>query len=487
MVLWNKLWVNFTLLLCFGRPLLVFLVFVCTLWLMLSGLVWGYVLGLGTLIGAMITDWGHGILAKKYIPDSRLAPVVDRMMDRLVASIVFPLLAAGMVWRYALLERLGQANEVERLHMVFVLGLSVLVLVRDQLVQFLRNISQRVQEEGEFRTLGRWRMLAFYPMAVLIYGHAFWSPAWQAQLETSSWLEALPIRMWFLLEIGFLILCVASVTLHLRLYTSHALARITGDDKELRRRILSVIPNSFTLLNATLGISAVVFTSFGLLREATLLLMGAGLFDRLDGMVARRLGLADHYGTRRLGVVLDDVSDAISFCFAPAAIFYMTLFSLPEGRALGWWVPALAIFYASAGILRLVMFTLDSSPVEGFFKGMPTLGGAGMVMAPLVVLDQADATLLGLNPQSWILFCILGLLAGAVMMNSYSLHYPHIGRFFERTTVTGWVLGMVVLAGVWTPYFGFILLGLALFYLCSPLISYMMDALQALLKQRAAR
>ena len=345
MAVLSMLWVNLTLLLCFCRPLLVFITFGSALWVMFSGVVFGYLLGLGTLIAAMVSDWLQWLLARKYIPESKLVPVIDRMMDRLVISIVFPLLGAGMVWHYALLEKLGEATVLARLHMVFVLGLSALVLVRDQLVIFLRNMSQSAQEEGEFHTVGRWRMLAFYPMAVLIYAHGFLSPVWETNFGWWAWIGALPLRFWFFLEISFLILCVASITLHLRRYTAQALARITGDDEELRRRILAVIPNSLTLLNAALGIAAVIFARFGLLREATLLLMGAGLFDRLDGMVARRLGLADNYGTRRLGVLFDDISDAISFCFAPAMIFYIVLSDLPIGQDWGIWLTVLAFFY----------------------------------------------------------------------------------------------------------------------------------------------
>ncbi len=483
MAVLNALWVNFTLLLCFGRPLLVLATFGGTLWVMISGLWWGYVLGLGTLMGAMVFDWLHWILSNKYIPDSKLVPVVNRMMDRLVISIVFPLLGAGMVWRYALLERLGQASAIERLHMVFVLGLSVLVLVRDQLVLFLLKMSQQAQEEGELRAVGRWRMLAFYPIAVLIYANAFWSPVWETSLSWWTWVGKIPVRFWFFLEISFLILCVASVTLHLRKYTANALERITGDDEDLRLRILSVVPNSFTLLNAVLGILAVVFANFGLLREAMLLLLGAGMFDRLDGFVARRLGLTNDSGPRQLGVWLDILSDTISFCIAPALIFYITLSAIPEGQALGIWIPMLAALYALAGVWRLIMFAIGPSAEPGFFRGMPTPGGAGMVVAPLVVLEYMVSGRWSFGTQNWVLVCIGSLLVGAVMMSACRVRYLHIGRLLGRKTSLSWISGLGIVIGMWTPYFGFILMAYGFIYLISPLFTRSISSAEAIVEE----
>ena len=136
-------------------------------------------------------------------------------------------------------------------------------------------------------------------------------------------------------------------------------------NERLRRRILAFFPNAFTVMNAIMGLLAVFFAYQGRLRAVYLFMIGAALFDKLDGAVARRLGLTEPLPTEsngersiKLGAILDDISDTISFCIAPAWIFYITLssFSVPviQKIPLGW----VAWFYALLGISRLIYFHL---------------------------------------------------------------------------------------------------------------------------------
>ena len=48
----------------------------------------------------------------------------------------------------------------------------------------------------------------------------------------------------------------------------------------------------------------------------------------------------------------------------------------------GW----IAVFYALMGVGRLVYFTLDKTPIPGFFKGLPTPAGAMLVLASVLRL-----------------------------------------------------------------------------------------------------
>jgi phosphatidylserine synthase len=84
-------------------------------------------------------------------------------------------------------------------------------------------------------------------------------------------------------------------------------------------------------MNAMMGLLAVFFAYQGRIREASLFLIGAALFDKLDGAVARKLGLTEPLDEEKpkkaisFGALLDDISDTVSFCIAPAWIFYITL------------------------------------------------------------------------------------------------------------------------------------------------------------------
>ena len=228
-----------------------------------------------------------------------------------------------------------------------------------------------------------------------------------------------------------------------------------------------------------MGLLAVFFAYQGSVREASLFLIGAALFDKLDGAVARRLGLTEPFPDQgrqpviNLGGLLDDISDAVSFCIAPAWIFYIVLAGFPDpviqGLPLGW----VAWLYALLGICRLIYFTLDKNPIPGFFKGMPTPAAAMLVMAPMIVFAQAVA-----DASEWTRF--LGILSfgltilTGVLMNIYPIRYLHLGRFMSRHPWFGRVT-LVGLCSVFTPYYGLVCLAYMLMYALSPVFTWRID------------
>ncbi len=143
-----------------------------------------------------------------------------------------------------------------------------------------------------------------------------------------SWLGAIPIQQLFFLEILFLIINFGSIAGYCRKYGTACLDDLCLNDEVLRRRILAVFPNVLTIMNALMGVLAILFAYRGRVQEAYLILLGAGFFDKIDGAVARKLGLTNPLPSAKpkkynitLGGVLDDVSDTVSFCIAPAVIF----------------------------------------------------------------------------------------------------------------------------------------------------------------------
>lgn len=468
---------NISAVLVFSRPLLVFAAFVSALWLMFSGAPAAYVLGVTCLLLSMVFDWVDGWFAARFIPHSRLGPLADRMLDRLVLSIIFPVLGAGMLWRYSRLVTVDALTDQRHhlLHALFVLGLCVIVLMRDQIAAFLRSFARRRTMELEPAELTRLRTLVFSPMAVLLYAYAFYQPA-EAPFTVYrylTWIDLLPLRVWFVLESVFLVINVASVSLLIRRYGPLALEELTGDDERLRRRILAVIPNALTLINGLLGITAMIFATQGRVREAVFVLVGAALFDRLDGALARRLGLTEPLsdaqpGHWQVGAVLDDISDAVSFALAPAVIFYYVLVALPGVTLEPMLLSALALLYGLAGVARLLYFTLDRHPIPGFFKGMPVPAAALLVTAPVEIAAHAaerGSTLVGL----WAAMSAVVLIVAAVAMNLYPVRYLHVGRLLSRKPRLLWVSALAALVAVFTPVFGWMLLVLSLVYLLSPL------------------
>jgi CDP-diacylglycerol--serine O-phosphatidyltransferase len=139
-----------------------------------------------------------------------------------------------------------------------------------------------------------------------------------------------------------------------------------------------MVPNILTLLALCAGMTAIRFALDGNFQGAVYAIIVAGVFDGLDGRVARMLK-----ATSQFGAELDSLSDFVSFGVAPAAVVY--LWTMSELHSVGW---AIVLLYAVCCALRLARFNTQlsaepSSPPAGFFTGVPAPGGAGLVMMPM--------------------------------------------------------------------------------------------------------
>ncbi|HEU0215847.1 MAG TPA: CDP-diacylglycerol--serine O-phosphatidyltransferase [Stellaceae bacterium] len=139
-----------------------------------------------------------------------------------------------------------------------------------------------------------------------------------------------------------------------------------------------LVPNILTLLALCAGMTAIRFALNGNFQGAVYAIIVAGVFDGLDGRVARMLKATSHFGAE-----LDSLSDFVSFGVAPAAVMY--LWTMSSLHSVGW---AIVLIYAVCCALRLARFNTQvsaepSSAPAGFFTGVPAPGGAGLVMMPM--------------------------------------------------------------------------------------------------------
>jgi CDP-diacylglycerol--serine O-phosphatidyltransferase len=139
-----------------------------------------------------------------------------------------------------------------------------------------------------------------------------------------------------------------------------------------------MVPNVLTLLALCAGMTAMRFAMGGNFVGAVFAIIAAGIFDGLDGRIARLL-----QSTSSFGAELDSLSDFISFGVAPAAVLY--LWSLSHLEGLGW---AIALLYAVCCALRLARFNIEAGAagpahLAPFFTGVPAPAGAGLVMVPM--------------------------------------------------------------------------------------------------------
>ncbi|MGE0723869.1 MAG: CDP-diacylglycerol--serine O-phosphatidyltransferase [Alphaproteobacteria bacterium] len=149
-----------------------------------------------------------------------------------------------------------------------------------------------------------------------------------------------------------------------------------------------MIPNVLTVLALAAGMTAIRFGLEGRWDLAIGMIVVAGVFDGLDGRIARLIG-----GSSGFGAQLDSLSDVIAFGVAPGVLVYH--FSIKALGGLGWVV---ALVYVVCCALRLARFNtkLDDPdmPAWGynFFNGVPAPAGAGLAILPMIANQQFPGT-----------------------------------------------------------------------------------------------
>jgi CDP-diacylglycerol--serine O-phosphatidyltransferase len=170
--------------------------------------------------------------------------------------------------------------------------------------------------------------------------------------------------------------------------------------------IRSLFPNVLTLIALCAGLTSVKFALQGRWETAVIFIAVAGVFDALDGRMARLLK-----GTSKFGAELDSLSDVISFGVAPALVMY--LWALRDLKGAGW---VLALAFAVCCALRLARFnTAEENPAapswsKSYFVGLPAPGGAGLALMPLVVSLHLENNMFRIPALCGVIFAIVSFL-----------------------------------------------------------------------------
>lgn len=139
-------------------------------------------------------------------------------------------------------------------------------------------------------------------------------------------------------------------------------------------KIKAQLANGITLLNLSFGIIAILIILKGYTHMSLLFIFLAALFDRFDGMVARKYNAESDFGKE-----LDSLCDLVSFGVAPALLIYQTiLFEMPRMGMM------LTILYILCGAIRLARYNVKE--FDGVFYGIPiTVAGVAMTLSSLLV------------------------------------------------------------------------------------------------------
>jgi CDP-diacylglycerol---serine O-phosphatidyltransferase len=209
----------------------------------------------------------------------------------------------------------------------------------------------------------------------------------------------------------------------------------------LQRGVI-IVPSALTIANLFFGIWAIVSAASGNFTRAAWLIVFAGLFDMLDGRVAR----VTKTGTR-FGEELDSLVDAISFGVAPALIVFFLF--LNDGT----WGWIAAFFYVSSAVVRLARFNVEQAGhAKVSFHGLPS-PSAGMTLATFYPFSQTAFYRTYLTQWAWPeLITGLMIVLGMLMMSH--VLYPVVPKFGFRTRrgiVNGLFMLSCIIAAILIP------------------------------------
>lgn len=170
-------------------------------------------------------------------------------------------------------------------------------------------------------------------------------------------------------------------------------------------RKIYIVPNLVTTANLFCGFASIIQSIHGEFITAAWLLIAAGVFDMLDGRIARMAK-----ATSAFGVEYDSMADLISFGLAPAILMYQWALE-PMGRLgmLG------AFLYVTCAALRLARFNVNTTTVsKAFFQGVASPIAAGCITT-LVIFQNAtgfptDETFIKRNILALVLTVVIGTL-----------------------------------------------------------------------------
>jgi len=203
------------------------------------------------------------------------------------------------------------------------------------------------------------------------------------------------------------------------------------------------LPSFVTLLSIACGFGSIVISVDNApvgapedYRLAAILLVLAGVFDALDGFVARATNTQSAFG-----VQLDSIADVMNFGCAPGLLLYCYGFAQmsaahPTLVRMG----GLACFvFVACGALRLARFNVMVGKSDPrYFVGMPITAGAACVAAVVVAWPEPVWTM----GQAFMVMALM-IAVGTLMVST--VRFPS-SKQSKKTMLVGVVVGLVLLA-----------------------------------------
>ncbi len=189
-------------------------------------------------------------------------------------------------------------------------------------------------------------------------------------------------------------------------------------------------------MNLFSGFFAIVKAADGDYMAATWLIVLAGIFDALDGAMARLTN-----STSEFGVELDSLADVVSFGAAPSFILYSAFFRQWETIGV-----VIASLPALCGALRLARFNVQLVGFDkDYFRGLPIPSAAYVLISYLVFYHlPAD----GLLPAAAKPALLTSITIGVSLLMVSTVRYDTLPKPSKRSIAKAPLKFAVLLAGI---------------------------------------
>jgi CDP-diacylglycerol--serine O-phosphatidyltransferase len=180
----------------------------------------------------------------------------------------------------------------------------------------------------------------------------------------------------------------------------------------------SVIPSLFTMMNLFSGFIAIktAMIDSNYVAAGWFIVLG-GIFDMLDGMMARLT-----HSSSEFGVELDSLADVVTFGVGPSAIIYKLFFIHYGGIGL-----LLGALPAICGALRLARFNVELVGFDkNYFKGLPIPSAAFLIVSYVTFYYLRQSPAVGHETYDIGMFVVV--LSAAFLMVS-NVKYDTIPKF----------------------------------------------------------
>ncbi|MGD0278521.1 MAG: CDP-diacylglycerol--serine O-phosphatidyltransferase [Smithella sp.] len=213
------------------------------------------------------------------------------------------------------------------------------------------------------------------------------------------------------------------------------------------RKGIYVLPNLFTSASLFCGFYSMIASIKENFVPAAIAILVSGIFDGLDGRVARWTNT-----TSKFGAEYDSLADVIAFGIAPSLLAYN--WSLSIYGKLGWIV---SFLFVLCGALRLARYNIQIGIIESkVFNGLPIPAAAAVVATTVIFFDY-----FGVEGKIYNIFILASVFTLSFLMVSSVKYYSFKDmKLLARKpfTIFFWLTVLLIIIFHWPEIMFFVII-----------------------------